>query len=72
MADPGFPVGGGAHLIEGGELTPDAATFRKICMSKRKNLDPWGGGVDAGRAPGTPPRSTNGDVVIANANAHCE
>ena len=24
----------------GGSSTPDAATFRKICMSKRKNLDP--------------------------------
>ena len=37
MVDPGFPVGGGAW-------TPEAVTFRKFCMSKRKNLDPWGGG----------------------------
>ena len=33
VADPEFPVGGGAP-------TPEAATFRKICMSKQKNLDP--------------------------------
>ena len=38
VADPGFPVGG-ADLV-GGAPTPEAATFRKICMSKRKNLDP--------------------------------
>ena len=33
VADPGFPVGGGTDLI-GGAPTPEAATFRKICMSK--------------------------------------
>ena len=33
VADPGFPVGGGAW-------TPEAAMFRKICMSKRKNWVP--------------------------------
>ena len=38
VADPGFPMGG-AHLV-GGAPTPETATFRKICMSKRKNLDP--------------------------------
>ena len=27
----------------GGALTPEAVTFRKFCMSKWKNLDPWGG-----------------------------
>ena len=37
VADPGFPMGG-ADLV-GGAPTPEAATFRKICMSKRKNLD---------------------------------
>ena len=36
VADPGFPVGGeGAGA---GAPTPEAVTFRKICMSKRKNL----------------------------------
>ena len=34
-----FPVGGGAS-------TPEAVTFRKFCMSKRKNLDPWGEACD--------------------------
>ena len=29
-----------AHPPRRGPPTPDAATFRKICMSKRKNLDP--------------------------------
>ena len=41
MADPGFPVGG-MDLV-GRAWTPEVVTFRKFCMSKRKNLDPWGG-----------------------------
>ena len=41
VADPGFPMGGGGRQLRG-------ATFRKICMSKRKNLDRRGG---AGGAP---------------------
>ena len=49
VADPGFPVGGAP--------TPEAATFRKICMSKRKNLDPWGA-----RASGDPPGSATADA----------
>ena len=40
VADPGFPVGGGAWTSYGGPWTPEAATFQKFCMSKRKNLDP--------------------------------
>ena len=36
-ADPGFPMGG--HQPCRGAPTPEAATFRKFCMSKRKNLD---------------------------------
>ena len=29
-----------------GAPTPEVVTFRKFCMSKRKNLEPWrGGGV---------------------------
>ena len=38
-----FPKGG-VDLV-GGAWTPEAVTFRKICMSKRKNQVPWGGGV---------------------------
>ena len=38
VADQGFPIGG-ANLV-GGAPTPETATFQKICMSKRKNLDP--------------------------------
>ena len=48
VTDPGFPIGGGANLVKG-TPTPDMATFRKICMSKRKNWDPWG--ACAGCAP---------------------
>ena len=33
VADPGFPVGGG-HGPRRGAWTPEAAMFRKICMSK--------------------------------------
>ena len=40
VADPGFTMGG--RQPRRGAPTPEAATFRKICMSKRKNLDPWG------------------------------
>ena len=42
VADPGFPVGGGANLVRGGAPTPNSAMFRKICVSKRKTWDPWG------------------------------
>ena len=35
VADPGFPVGGRGPCR--GAWTPEAATFRKICMSKQKN-----------------------------------
>ena len=43
MADPGFPVGGANFVVAvgGGNSTPDAVTFRKLCMSKRKNRRPW-------------------------------
>ena len=47
MADPGFPVGV-ASTLYGGLLTPEAVTFRKCCMSKWKNLDPWGCAVSIG------------------------
>ena len=50
VADPGFPVGGGTHLVGG--ATPEVVTFRKLCMSTRKNLDPWGG-VRIGSTPGS-------------------
>ena len=33
--------------------------FHKICMSKRKNLDPWGGGEHAPAASPPPPGSAN-------------
>ena len=39
-----IPVGEGANLVRGGEI-PDVAMFRKICISKRKNWDPLGGGA---------------------------
>ena len=38
VADPGFPVGGCRHRR--GVPTPEVGMFRKIYMSKRKNLDP--------------------------------
>ena len=43
-------MGGGV----GGTKTPEAVTFKKICMSKRKNLDPWGDVVRRAR-PLDPP-----------------
>ena len=48
VADSGFPIGGRGP--RGGAWTPEAVTFRKFCMSKRKNLDPWGGGGGVRRA----------------------
>ena len=39
MADPEFPVGG--RRPRKGAPTPEVVTFRKLCMSKRKNPDPW-------------------------------
>ena len=39
VADPGFPVGG-VDLVRGA-LTLKAVTFRKFCMSKQRNVDPW-------------------------------
>ena len=42
VVDPGFPVGGRPPRGEGGVPTPEMVTFRKFCMSKRKNLDPPG------------------------------
>ena len=56
VADPGFPLGG-AHLVCGAP-TPDAATSRKICVTKRKNEIPQGG-----RAPGAPPGFANTDCM---------
>ena len=47
-----FPMGGGMDLI-GGAWTPEAATFQKFCIAKRKNLDP-------GHAPS---RSADVDVL---------
>ena len=44
------PSGGSRVSRRGGVWTPEAATFRKICMSKRKNRVPYGG-----RAPDAPP-----------------
>ena len=49
---------GGSRISRRGAPTPEAATFRKICMSKRKNLDPWG------RAPAAPPGSANGIAPV--------
>ena len=43
---------GGADLV-GWAPTPEAATFRKICMSKRKNLDPCSSGSRISRRGGT-------------------
>ena len=48
MADPGFPVGGGAEPL-GGVPTSDVGTFWQKCMRKQKNWILLGG-----RAGGTP------------------
>ena len=51
VADPGFPVGGGAP-------TSNAYTFQQKCMRKRKKLILLGGGAAA------PPESANGFSFI--------
>ena len=53
VADPGFPAGGRGPRR--GAWTLEAVMFRKFCISKWKNLDPWG--ACAGHAPS---RSANG------------
>ena len=59
VADPGFPLGGGTNLV--GVPTPNTATFRKICMSKRKNWDPRGG---EGRALDAPLNMDDNDSIL--------
>ena len=49
---------GGASLVRG-VSTPNAATFRKICMSKLNNQDPGRGGS----TPDVPPLESATDVV---------
>ena len=39
VVDPGFPVEGRGPR-RGGAWTTEVVTFRKFCMSKRKNRDP--------------------------------
>ena len=56
VADPGFPMGG--CQPHGGVPTPEVAMFQKICMSKQKNLDPWGA-----HASGAPAGSANADSL---------
>ena len=63
VADPGFPVGG--VNLAGGAWTPEAVAFQKFCMSKRKNLDPWGVGACAGNAHS---RSANADDPSESTN----
>ena len=58
MADPGFPVGGGAPTHWGG------ANLRRVhflvkMYAKMKEMDPVGGG---GGAPAAPPGSANGFI----------
>ena len=58
-----YTSGSGGSRISlkgGGAPTPEAATFRKICMSKRKNLDPWG--ARRRRPPGSANASENEDL----------
>ena len=47
VADPGFPVGRRRPRRGVGVPTPKAVTFQKFCMSKQKNLGPFGGGGHA-------------------------
>ena len=62
MADPGFPVGGGADPL-GGAPTSDAYTFRRKRMRKRKKSILLGG--EGARAGGAPPGSANGITVFS-------
>ena len=49
VADPGFPVGGGVHLL-GGDVDLRRGHFSVKMYMKTKELGPIGG-----HAPGTPP-----------------
>ena len=64
VADPGFPVGGRGPRR--GAWTPEAVAFRKFCMSKRKNLDPWG--ACAGHAPSRSANERQSCLLLACAN----
>ena len=46
---------GGSRISRWGAWTLEAVTFRKFCMSKRKNLDPWGDVRRARPPPLDPP-----------------
>ena len=58
----------GALNLVGGLWTPKVVMFRKFCMSKRKNLDPWG--ACAGYAPLDPPMFFYVTLVVLHLNAH--
>ena len=50
VVDPGFPVGGAANLVEGGQLPIQLYCVKCVCQNKRI-------GTLRGRVPGAPPGS---------------
>ena len=50
LSSGGSKISRGGREPRRGAWTPEAVTFQKFCMLKRKNLDPWGGAC-TGHAP---------------------
>ena len=63
MADPGFPVGGGADPLGGGHRPLMCTLFGKNVCENERNGSCWGGGAPA--AP-PPPGSANVTGVVNN------
>ena len=68
VADPGFPVGGGAWTSYGGAVDPRGGYVSKVLHVKMKESGPVGGGARAGRVP---PRSANGGTAKTTKKLHC-
>ena len=61
MADPGFPVGGGAELLGGVDL--QRGCFSAKTYAKMKELDPVGG-ARAGSVPPDPPMGYGRIIIL--------
>ena len=61
MANPGFPIGGGAEPLGGTDLR--RGCFAVKTYAKTKELDPVGGEA---RASGTPPGSANDQYLVCH------
>ena len=55
VADPGFPVGGGADPLGGGRRPPTHTLFGKNECENKRNGSCWGGGGAPAASPLDPP-----------------